>query len=233
MFLKYKNTINRTKGFLIIILSALIFCGCPLFTLPLESPKNIWISNITSESAIVSWSYVLDADSYEIWWTFKGNEYWNVEKTDYTSFILKDLVDGEIYSVRIRAIPAIYSDYIPSDSAIKNFNTPEKEVPAGELARPRHVTLTREADGTGIKINWDAVEGAAYYNIKCSYIMQLSDGDETVKEKTVTVSAEQTSYTDTEINGYNVIQYSVAARDADFSNIGDKLHWSKTVNLKK
>ena len=234
MFFKCKNTINRTTVLsIMIILSALVFYGCPLMPICLDCPENVTVTDITSESAVISWTAVPDAASYDIMWTLKDNNYWDFQTTTGTTFKLTELLADEVYSVQVCAVPENNFSYCSSDFTLKNFTTPEMEFPAGELARPRHVTLTPDAGKTNVKISWDAVEATAYYQIKCRYIMRLSDGNESKQEKTVTVSADETSYTDTGINKYSVIEYCVAARDSDFSNIGEKLHWSKTVRLEK
>ena len=162
-------------------------------------------------------------------WAPEGNNYWEFQTTTYTKLKLTELIEDETYSVKIFAIPANTSRYSSTSVTVKNFTTLVEVFPAGELDRPRNVTLTLNEEKTNAQISWDAVEGASYYDIKCTYTVN----QDSTQEKTVTIGADQTSFTDTGINKYSVIEYCVAARDSDFSNIDEKLHWSKTVRLEK
>ena len=235
MIFKCKNKFKSAAVFLsLTILSALVFCGCPHIGECLGSPENLTVTDLTDESAVVSWTAVRGAAVYEIMWSLKDNDWWRFERITGTTFKLTELLAEETYTVKVCAFPEDTESHICSNQTIKEFTTLEKKYPVGEFAPPKNVKLTPNEEKTNVTITWDAVEGSAYYEIKCCYEFYSSEEEKYVtQERIVTVSANKTSYTDTERNGYNVIQYSVAARDADFSNIGEKLHWSETVNLKK
>ena len=230
MVFKCKNRINRTTVFsIMIILSALVFYGCPLMPICLDCPENVTVTDITSESAVISWTAVPDAASYEIMWAREGINYWDFRTTANTKFELTGLTEDQAYSVQICAVPENTYRYSSSSYTIKNFTTLVEVFPAGELGRPRNVTLTLNAEKTSAQVSWDAVEGASYYDIKCTYTIT----PDSTQEKTVTVTADRTSFTDTGINNYSKIEYCIAARDSDFSNINEKCHWSKTVSSVK
>lgn len=214
---------------IITILSSFLFCSCLFYQESLDNPENVIITDITSESAVVSWTAVPNAALYEILWAPEGINSWEFQTTVYTKLKLTELIEDETYSVKIFAIPADTSRYTSTSFTVKNFTTLVELFPAGELARPRNVTLTLNAEKTNAQISWDAVEGASYYDIKCTYTVH----QDSTQEKTVTISADQTSFIDTGINKYSKIEYCVAARDADFSNLNEKCHWSKTVSSVK
>ncbi len=227
MMSKYNSKINVTSVFL--ILSSFLFCSCLFYQESLDNPENVIITDITSVSAVVSWTEVPNAASYEIMWAREGINYWDFKTTADTKFELTELIEDQSYSVKICAVPENSSRYSSSSYTLKNFTTLVEVFPAGELGRPRNVTLTLNAEKTNAKISWDAVEGASYYDIKCTYTIN----PDSTQEKTVTVTADKTSFTDTGINKYSKIEYCVAARDADFSNLNEKCHWSKTVSSVK
>ena len=154
---------------IITILSSFLFCSCPFSPQSLDNPENVIITDITSESAVVSWTAVPHAALYEILWAPEGNNYWEFQTTTYTKLKLTELIEDETYSVKIFAIPANTSRYSSTSVTVKNFTTLVEVFPAGELDRPRNVTLTLNEEKTNAQISWDAVEGASYYDIKCTY----------------------------------------------------------------
>ena len=73
------------------ILTSFLFLSC-IFSIKvsLDSPKNIKVSNITSDSATVTWSSVKNAQSYEVMWTLKGNESWSYKTVYETGIKLEE-----------------------------------------------------------------------------------------------------------------------------------------------
>ena len=235
MILKCKNKFKSAAVFLsLTVLSALVFCGCLHFRECLGSPENLTVTDITDESAVVSWTAVRGAAVYEIMWSLKDNDWWSFERITGTTFKLTELLAEETYTVKVCAFSEDTESHICSNQTIKEFTTLEKKYPAGEFAPPKNVKLTPNEEKTNVTITWDAVEGAAYYEIKCCYEFYSSEEEKYVtQERIVTVNADQTSFTDTGINEYYESVYCVIANDENFSNTGDKLHWSETVKVKK
>ena len=103
-----------------------------------------------------------------------------------------------------------------------------KDIPsAGELARPSNVNAQFDKAKTTVKISWDAVEGASYYDVSLeghdSY-----DSYWTIFKVIKTVPATQTECVYAEAVAGPYIYIKVAARDSDFS---DSCRWSKDFVL--
>ncbi len=210
------------------ILSSFLFLGC-IFGIKtiLDSPANIKVSDITSDSALVSWPSVKHAQSYEVMWAIKGDETWNFETVNKTSIKLEGLSFDQDYTVQVCANPSegsaiyTYSDYKKID-----FKTLMDDTPEGEFARPANFSASFNEDKTAITVSWNAVEGASYYDISFDFYEAYSPVNYNIV-KTVAAGQKDFTYTGTMYGKF--VNISVAARNSDFS---DSCRWSRVIHLK-
>ena len=207
-----------------------------LSTTSLPSPRNISYGDITSDHAAIYWTKVTAQKEYtsiyyEVLYYSPESEYKYSITTSETYIHLEDLDWDETYKVYVRAC-SLSSEYKPGNYVSTQFKTLDSPAPAGELQRPANVKAEYTAGKTGIKVTWNPVDNAAYYDIKCSYRLYPSDSDsgpKIISEKIITVPASQNNAVDNTLNKGDVTYYSVAARNADFSNT---CWWSKSIRIK-
>lgn len=220
-------------NFLIILLVPLLFTACPginVYEHQLNVPKNLKVSSITSEGAVISWTPVKQAEFYEVSW-FKGNSDTGGSKYSYQASVQLDGLDyDETYKILVRAMPNSNKDeLIPSEYVQISFKTKEDVTPAGEYARPGNIKLTLDDAKKYITITWDPVEDAVYYDISLEYVQKYSYMPDQNAVIQYTVSASQTSITVSNRALGQTVQCKVAARNSTF---GDTCRWSKPVALK-
>ena len=188
---------KKNKNIVIVLFTALIIIlsGCEgLMFDPknLDAPKNVKATKITCNSAVVSWQPVDNADYYDInWYAIDGYGAYGSKVTNDNGIMLNDLLPEQTYSFSVMANP--HSDskkYMPSTTTTITFTTLEEPTPEGQFDRPKNVSVAKNNKGDGIKISWDAVEGAVYYNICLEYEPNFG---KTVK-KYYEIKAPQTSY---------------------------------------
>lgn len=209
------------------ILTSFLFLSCIFgIKVSLDSPKNIKVSDITSNSALVTWSSVKHAQSYEVMWTRKDNESWDFARVKENGIMLEGLTFDQDYTVQVCANASENSVfYTSSEYNGTDFKTLLDATPEGELARPTNIKASLNKDNSTITVSWDAVEGALYYDLNFEFFEDYSPA----KYKIVkTVPASQISFTYTGTLYGKYVNISVAARDSDFS---DSCRWSKEVNL--
>jgi hypothetical protein len=227
------------KSFLISILilaNLIFFLSCDLignssdYQQCLPPPEQVFISDIKWNSAYVSWSSVKNAKLYLVSYREKGNEYAIIYTTESTSFLFEELCFDSNYVIEIFAFskneePKEFSG-IP---AVIEFKTPLDETPEGELSRPANLTA-EIADNSSIRINFDSVEGADYYEIEILFLSNPSAEDgsfETIKFSKI-IPAGQTEYLYSDGLYYDTVLIKVSARNADFS---DTCRWSRIAVL--
>lgn len=186
----------------------------------LDSPKNIKVSDVTSDSALVTWSPVKHAESYEVMWTIKGYEAWNYKTVKGNGIKLEDLTFDQDYTVQVCANAPTFSEYNKTE-----FTTLMDETPDGEFARPTNIKASFNKDKSSISVTWDAVEGASYYDINFDFGESYSPVKYRIP-KTVPSSQTEFTYTGTIYGSY--VNISVAARNSDFS---DSCRWSREIRL--
>lgn len=210
------------------ILTSFLFLSC-IFGIKgsLDSPKNIKVSNITSDSATVTWSSVKNAQSYEVMWTRKGNDAWNYKTVKENGIKLEGLTFDQDYTVQVCANPSEGSAFTTSSDYSKaDFKTLMDPTPEGEFARPSNITASLNEDKSAIKVSWAAVEGASYYDINFVFSESYSPVKYRIPK---TLPSSQTDFTYTGTMYGNSVNISVAARNSDFS---DTCRWSREVLLK-
>ena len=231
-----KNIIGRFC--LLILLTALsVFftaCGNILWGINREAPKNLKVSSITSDSAVLSWNPVNKASQYEIRWkTENDGNYWKSDIVNAESgtniFKIDNLLYEREYKVQIAAMfETGNNQYVMSDYASTSFKTLKDIPPSGELARPGNIQASFNQDKSAITINWDAVEGAAYYDVNIQTDELYFHAPRLNVLKTAAAPKTECIY-----SGYlpeSRIVVKVAARNSDFS---DSCRWSYEVELEK
>ena len=221
----------------------------------LPTPKNLTVSSITSDSAVISWDAVENARLYYIRYQAEGYE-WDYEivypvdqsqvissnKTipDINSliFLVKNsdetytmtfynLFCDHNYTVEVSAMPHEEDSLEESNPTKKTFRTLPEVIPEGELKRPENVQIEVDSEKPCVKVSWDAVEGAVYYDIYLKYAINRDYMPDDKVLITRTVPASQTFVEDSSMSGLGDVYaawYKVAARNSDFS---DPCRWSK------
>lgn len=209
------------------ILTSFLFLSCIFgIKITLDSPQNIKVSDVTSDSALVTWASVKHADSYEVMWTIRDNESWNFATVNGTYIKLEALTFDQDYTVKVCAKASEYSAfYTSSDYNGKDFKTLMDEIPEGDFARPTNIQARFNEDKSAITVSWDAVEGAAYYDINFIFLEGYSPEKYKIV-KTVPASQREFIYTGTMYG--KAVNISIAARNFDFS---DSCRWSREVLL--
>lgn len=192
----------------------------------LDPPERVSVSDITYNSALVSWSPVKRAKLYLVCFGFKEElSLRSFEVTD-TSFLLEDLLFDENYIVEVYAFSQnqILKEFSGYASEVE-FKTPLDPVPEGEYARPTNLNAVKNQNDSSITISWDSIDDASYYEIKFRFICD----EQTIVINKI-IAADQCEYTYTDSLPGDSIYINVAARNSNFS---DTCRWSKTIRLKK
>lgn len=218
---------KNIKNFLCAGLFLLLFSGCQnifTFTKSPSAPKKLSVKNITSESAVVTWQAAKNAGSYEVVWLKKGRDSGPGITVYKTRVELTELEYDEEYTVLVRAMPDSYSDKVNPSHYVKiNFKTKDDIAPEGGFIRPRNVKIQLD-DSNKIKLSWDPVENAVYYDIELEY--------QTSKQENIpikyTVSAVSTEFIVENLKYGNAVVCKIAARNSDLT---DSCRWSKPVSL--
>lgn len=226
---------------------SLFFAGLSIFTMmmassciingdvPLDTPKNLRVVNITHDSAVVLWGSVENANDYEVWVNnISTGEGGFVYFPDLPRVELHNLDWDETYEVKITALSSdtVWDKYSSSSTATITFKTKMPGVPDGELKRPSNLQSIYE--NGKVTLSWDKVIGADSYEISCEYFTSYNGYDVSYgSEKTVVVDASQNYFVDTKITDeISKVCYKVYARD---NNKPEIQNWSKKhfIKIKK
>ncbi|MCR5766178.1 MAG: fibronectin type III domain-containing protein [Treponema sp.] len=230
-----KNIIGRFCLLILLTALSVFFAACSniLWGINREAPKNLRVSSITADSAVLSWNPVNKASKYEIMWrTDNDGNYWKSDiinaEAGTNSFTIDNLLYEREYKVQIAAMfEKGNNQYVMSDYATISFKTLKDIPPSGELARPGNVKASFNQDKTAISISWDGVEAAVYYdvNLKSDELYFHAPRLNVLN----TVAAPKTEYIYSGFLPESRIVIKVAARNSDFS---DSCRWSYEVEVK-
>lgn len=230
-----KNIIGRFCLLILLTVLSVFFaaCGNILWGINREAPKNLRVSSITADSAVLSWNPVNKASKYEIMWkTDNDGNYWKSDiinaEVGTNSFTIDNLLYEREYKVQIAAMfEKGNNQYVMSDYATISFKTLKDIPPSGELARPGNIQANFNQAKTSISISWDGVEGAAYYdvNLKSDELYFHAPRLNVLN----TVAAPKTECIYSGFLPESRIVIKVAARNSDFS---DSCRWSYEVEVK-
>ena len=230
-----KNIIGRFCLLILLTVLSVFFaaCGNILWGINREAPKNLRVSSITADSAVLSWDEVNKASQYEIKWQTgidgsNAHSYIVNAESGINSFTIDNLIYEREYKVQIAAMfETGNNQYVMSDYATTSFKTLKDIPPSGELARPGNVKASYNQDKSAINISWDGVEAAAYYdvNLKSDELYFHAPRLNLLN----TVVAPKTEYIYSGFLPESRIVIKVAARNSDFS---DSCRWSYEVEVK-
>jgi hypothetical protein len=122
-----------------------------------STPTGLAASNVTTNSANISWNSVSGANSYDLQYRISGASTWTTVNTSNTSYTLTGLSPSTTYNTRVRANCTGQSS---SYTSIVNFTTTSAgcSTPTG-LATSNITTSTAD-------ISWGTVSGAVSYDLQ-------------------------------------------------------------------
>lgn len=224
---------------------SLVFAGLSIFTMmmassciingdvPLDTPKNLRVVNITHDSAVVLWDRVENANDYEVWVNnISTGEGGFVYFPDQPRVELHNLDWDETYEVKVTALSSdtIWDKYSSSSTATTTFNTCMPGVSSGELERPRNLQAVYE--NGKVKFSWNKVDGADFYEVCCTYYTSYNGFDNYASERTEPSKANENFIIDELPESVSKVCYQVCARSKDNSLMKN---WSKKhfIKIKK
>ena len=125
--------------------------------------KNVSVSDITKNSAYVSWSKVTDAKGYNVYLA-KGNGSFKYEGTTTSrNYKIRSLNSNTDYRVKVEAYKKVNGkEYTGDFSSIKKFTT-EKKAADVKLAKVTNVNKVER--GTTVYLSWSKVDNADGYEV--------------------------------------------------------------------
>lgn len=224
---------------------SLVFAGLSIFTMmmassciingdvPLDTPKNLRVVNITHDSAVVLWDRVENANDYEVCVNnISTGEGGFVYFPDLPRVELHNLDWEETYEVKVTALSSdtIWDKYSSSSTATITFKTKMPGVPDGELKRPSNLQSVYE--NGKVKFSWDKVDGADFYEVCCTYYTSYNGFDNYASERPEPSKANENFIIDELPEGISKVCYQVCARSKDNSLMKN---WSKKhfIKIKK
>lgn len=124
------------------------------------TPANITFTDINATNAMITWSAIANATSYQLQYRVKGNAQWFSNTLQTNSRMITNLLPVTNYEVRVRALCSNgTSTYTP----LSTFWTLQDGV--GACPTPANGTLI--AVGTNdATVTWTSVAGATRYNVR-------------------------------------------------------------------
>ncbi len=175
--------------------------GCFLFrarTLP--APDNVSATEGTyPDQILVTWESVDGATSYEVQRaTGENAPYTTIGETTETTFYDTDVSEGIVYWYRVRALAG--GEYGPHSAHASGYLD---EDPLDAPAAPTGVSATRGTYADKVVVGWNAVDGAADYEV-----YRRPDGEEAFTYRATTGA---TSYDDSAVEAGKIYYYRVRA----------------------
>ncbi len=184
---------------------------------PCDAPTLI-LSDVTSSSALITWSEVEEAENYNIQLMFNGVQiYADIIDGLETSYIFSNLADDTSYTVVISSV------CISDEEATSLVFTTEEEIviPPTACNAPQNFSIsTLNTNGNGADndyiASWDAVSGADEYILKYGVLVNGSSNFEE------TVIVQGTTYTFEDLDAG--VQYTgkvfavCSSGDSEYSN---------------
>ena len=212
-------------------LAASLFVACTnIPKTPLDEIQNLRVENVSSDKAEVIWDSVKNAGSYQVKVeNISSGNYVEYFYSTEPKYLIEKLEWAETYEISVNACPPDYDfiKYTEGPKSSLTFKTKTPSVPEGELARP--VIYRSEVKNGTVSLNWNSIEGAAFYEIHREIWDKDTPATWSGTEKTMCVNATETSFTDVLPRGTIKVLYKVCARNSNFSNTP---YWSEKVHLK-
>jgi len=143
---------------------------------PVPLPPAMPVIKSSDSRLIVSWSPVLNAEQYEVYYSGAGSSAGNPKKVFSPTAVLDGLTNKQVYNVRIKAVNTTgSSDFSPYASG--------KPWPSNE--RPEKPEIPSVTPGEGhLVISWDECGGALTYQVFVSESLSLPLTPAIITEKT-------------------------------------------------
>ena len=167
------------------------------------APTNVAASDVTANSAKITWTAVPGAVSYKVY--SGANLVATVTATEATI----DTLPSTAYSVTVKAVNA--ADAESAASAAATFTTPAGQSTVVIPAAPTNVKVSSISQ-TSAKVTWSAVEGATGYNV---YLGTNKVASVTTTEAALSDLTAETAY-DVTVTATNVAGESAASAKASF-----------------
>ncbi|NUO01884.1 MAG: fibronectin type III domain-containing protein [Saprospiraceae bacterium] len=122
------------------------------------TPTNLLATSITAGSAVLSWTGVSGATSYNVQWRIFGTTTWSNGTTSNTSLQITGLVAGTQYEFQVQAVCGTTTG---SFASVFKFTTGT----AQGCGIPQGLNATN-IGATVATLNWTAISGATSYNVR-------------------------------------------------------------------
>lgn len=123
-----------------------------------EAPTNLTSTNITQNSAVISWEAQTTANSYQVWWR-STNGTWQNKTVNVASTTLDNLTAGEQYQFTVRAnCDGTFTDFA---SPWENFTTSEV---VANCSAPTMLNASN-VESNNATLNWRAQNAASSYQV--------------------------------------------------------------------
>ncbi|MEW7278918.1 S8 family serine peptidase [Aquimarina sp. 2201CG1-2-11] len=113
-------------------------------------PLGLKVSNITQNSASLSWNAIAGTQQYTIRYKEVSNTNWTTVSSTSTTISLNNLEEGKHYEIQVKTATSPYSYVLQFTTAI------------GSLSAPSGISFA-EITETNVTINWSATSGASGY----------------------------------------------------------------------
>jgi len=122
------------------------------------TPTNLTATGITANSALLSWTAVSGATSYNVRWRIFGTSAWTTGSTTNTSLLITGLVSSTQYEFQVQAVCGASTG---SFAVEFKFSTS----PPQGCGTPQGLNTTN-IGATFATLNWTGISGATSYNIR-------------------------------------------------------------------
>ncbi len=120
-------------------------------------PANFEVSNVTDQSAIVSWDPILGVNNYEGRYREKGTSVWTTFNTANNSYTLTNLLAGTVYQIEMQALCSAVN--------ISEFSEPFQFQTDCRADIPQNI-VSKSITTTRLHLAWDTVRAVASYTLR-------------------------------------------------------------------
>ena len=122
------------------------------------TPTNLFASSIAGNSAVLNWTGVSGATSYNVRWRIFGTTTWTTGATSSTTLLITGLAPLTQYEFQVQAVCGASTGSFASEF---KFTT----LTAQGCGTPQNLNATG-IEATFATLNWNAVSGATSYNVR-------------------------------------------------------------------
>lgn len=153
------------------------------------APVNVYAYNVTPQSAMINWTEVGDATSWDLYYKLSNASSYTVVSSVTPPYLLDNLSEGATYSIYVKAVCDEF-DHTTSPASFANTFTVPYSCP-----QPTNITIS-EVTANSIKLNWTAGSGESVWTVgyRTSGSSNWTDVTATTKPFTITGLVGSTSY---------------------------------------